>query len=437
MKFNTRKGSGWSQGAPKIRKGSQWVPIDKTSSDRDNTVEFDRKGFTWDQTHVDTQWLFDADATDNITVEKVTSLDNSGPGTLAAALDSAESNDNTLVVFEVGGVLDWEKNGNWLRPSADNVYVAGETAPYPGVTMIRGGVRLEGSNNIWRHMTFLNGNDVANVDNARCWVFDDSGDNNILDHCSIGWSPETNISHRHSHEALAVINSINAEALNDSDHHEAPHGYGVHYSGEIDDGTEQTGLSYMGNLQAHNWKRNPRMKDDELFFANVYTYNWGSQYFHSGSYDPQIDVINSVSEPGVDTYSPSNRGIFKHTFTVYFDGFENKSDHNIVEDGYDDRVTFVNEPMNKPPGLDLDDLVPASQLEDFLKPMVGPRPADRDPWSQRVIDDWDNREGRIIDYETDVGGYPDYPLTRRTLDPSSTDVLGWLQQYTDEVEMGV
>lgn len=386
-------------------------------------------GFSWDQTNVDTQWLFDADENDNLTVETVTNLDASGSGSLAGALSAAESNDNTIIVFEVGGVID--NGGDIFRPSADNVYIAGQTAPYPGVTLIRGGVRTSGNNNIWQHMTFLPGDDVKYPDKSRSITVDDDGGQNVLfDHCAVGWAADTNINLRESTNT-AFINSINAEPMNNSSHSEgspsdSSHGYGLYLK-------DDARASYIGNLQTHSWKRNFKPNENtQVVFANNYIYNWGERVYHGSDSDSKADWVKTVIEAGDDSTAVYDEGIFDdEPGIVYW------SDNTLIPEDTslnDGGIDYVDSPMDLPEGLSEDDLVPTDELEDFLTPMVGPRPANRDPFSQRIVDDFTNRTGKIIDDHLDVGGYPEYTKKTRSLNLPETDILSWLQQYTTMVE---
>lgn len=383
-------------------------------------------GFSWDQTHVDTQWLYDADETDDITVETVTNLDPSGEGSLEAALSAAEDNANTLVVFEVGGVIDYGGD-TFLRSRGENVYIAGQTAPYPGVTLVRGGLRIHGDNTIVQHMTFLPGDDVATPSKSRSITYDDEATHVIVDHCAAGWAPDTNVNFRNDHSNLALINSINSEPLNESSHPEAPHGYGTLMS------ENTTEITVMGNLMTHNWKRNPynSQSDANFTWINNYVYNWGARHYHGTTSDgPEFDWIGNVSHEGPDT--DLEEGIFEgNEATVYYEDNLLIPDDTPLED---DSLTYVDDPLNLPMGLAESDMIPPGDLEEFLVSTVGPRPADRAPFAERIVEDFVNRAGEIIDHHDDVGGYPDYETQTRELDPPETDVLDWLQQYTVEVE---
>ena len=396
-------------------------------------INGDYTAYRWDQTHVDTQWLIDANENNNLTVETVTNLNAGGPGSLAQALLNAENNENTLVVFEVGGVLDNEGT-TFIRSYADNVYIAGQTAPWPGITIIRGGLRIHGNRTIVQHLSILTGDEVNNPDQGRAAVLDAETHDIIFDHVTAGWSPDTNVNFRQDATRHAFINGINAEPLNVSSHSEGNsptdgHGYGLLHR------HNNSLASYMGVLHVHSWKRNPAVRSSQstLNWINVYTYNWGARHYHGWSDgSPQIDWIGNVAEAGPDTRS--NQGIFNGLNDIIY-----YSD-NIIIGGNplgDHNMTYSDEPLNLPAGLKKEDIVPAEELEQFLISVAGARPADRAPVEQRIIQDFTNREGRIINSFEDHPEYPNYRTTSRFLNPPDTDLLDWLQHYSDEVVLGI
>ena len=68
---------------------------------------------------------------------RVTNLNSDGPGSLRAAI---EAEGPRIVVFEVGGVIDLGKQT--LRLRNPFITIAGQTAPSPGITLIRGGIDI-------------------------------------------------------------------------------------------------------------------------------------------------------------------------------------------------------------------------------------------------------------------------------------------------------
>jgi hypothetical protein len=67
-------------------------------------------------------------------IVRVTNLNADGPGSLKAAL---ETKGPRIVVFEVGGVIDLGRTT--LEITEPYLTIAGQTAPSPGITIIRGG----------------------------------------------------------------------------------------------------------------------------------------------------------------------------------------------------------------------------------------------------------------------------------------------------------
>ncbi|MEG2942409.1 MAG: hypothetical protein RR969_12650 [Thermomonas sp.] len=68
---------------------------------------------------------------------RVTTLATDGPGSLREAVDAEGPR---IVVFEVGGVIDLGVKA--LKIKEPFLTIAGQTAPQPGITLIRGGIDL-------------------------------------------------------------------------------------------------------------------------------------------------------------------------------------------------------------------------------------------------------------------------------------------------------
>lgn len=55
----------------------------------------------------------------------------------------------------------------------------------------------------------------------------------------------------------------------------------------------------------------------------------------------------------------------------------------------------------------------ASDVPAYLAANAGARPREPDPVDDRIVSDWQNGTGSLINFETDVGGFPDRPSTAR------------------------
>ena len=87
-----------------------------------------------------------------------------------------------IIVFDVAGVIPLTSDLN----IGDNTTIAGQTAPYPGIT-IRYYTVQPGANNIIRFVRFRRGQERDVNDGADAtWQRNKTGI--ILDHCSFSWS---------------------------------------------------------------------------------------------------------------------------------------------------------------------------------------------------------------------------------------------------------
>ena len=126
-------------------------------------------------------------------VIRVTNLDREGKGSLRAALDTEGPR---LIVFDVGGVIDLERGQ--LQIGNPFVTVAGQTAPDPGITIIKGGISIAAHDIRIEHISVRPGD--AGQPKKSGWEPDGiatSGGqafNVVIDHCSVTWAVDENIS---------------------------------------------------------------------------------------------------------------------------------------------------------------------------------------------------------------------------------------------------
>ena len=82
----------------------------------------------------------------------VSNLDAAGPGSLRAAI---EASGPRTVVFEVGGVIDMA--GAQLAIRQPFITIAGQTAPHPGITVIKAETTIATHDVIVQHLMFRPG----------------------------------------------------------------------------------------------------------------------------------------------------------------------------------------------------------------------------------------------------------------------------------------
>ena len=112
----------------------------------------------------------------------VTTLEDSGPGTLREACETGGARS---VVFNVAGVINLKSQ---ITIRAPYITIAGQTAPGDGVCVTGESFLLDTHDIVIRHMRFRRGAvDVAFRDDA---LGGNCVGNVILDHCSASWGLE-------------------------------------------------------------------------------------------------------------------------------------------------------------------------------------------------------------------------------------------------------
>lgn len=127
------------------------------------------------------------------TVYRVTNLNDSGPGSLRDAINRA----NCLVVFDVAGCIRLKSH---LVMGYDNVTIAGQTAPFPGITVQGKEIQAKASNLRVQHIAFERGYDPTNLGNADVAKVSPGSDVSTwrrsfihFDHCSFLWGLDETI----------------------------------------------------------------------------------------------------------------------------------------------------------------------------------------------------------------------------------------------------
>lgn len=369
-------------------------------------------------------------------IVRVTSLAASGPGTLAEAL--ARSGPR-LIVFEVGGVIDLAKDPLKIREPF--VTVAGQTAPPPGITLIRGGIRVESHDVVIQHLRVRPGE--AGEAKGSGWepdgVATGSGARDVVvDHCSLTWAVDENLSasgerfrgatpdewRAGTTQRVTFSHNLVAEGLSDSTHRKGEHSKGSLIHDNVG------GALIYANLYASNVERNPFFKGGARgavvnnFIANPGRYamkytlvakEWGEHEHQLG----QMAVVGNVMRYGPDTAA----GV-----TLLFSSgpgaVEVYASDNDARDRAGAAVPLLGGALENFRALERAPLwpegfaaMPASAVADYLGATVGARPWDRDAVDRRIVEQALAGGGAIIDSEQEVGGYPALEPTRRSFDP--------------------
>jgi pectate lyase len=227
-------------------------------------------------------------------VIEVTNLDDSGTGSLRAAIEAAGPR---TIVFRVSGTITLQKD---LRIRNPYLTIAGQTAPGDGIALRRYPLVIEADEVIIRHLRVRLGDESGQDADAVSARF---VRNLILDHVSASWSIDETLSIYHC-EDVTVQWSFITESLYNSNHVKGKHGFGGIW------GSERS--SYHHNLLAHHSNRNPRFASGSghTDFRNNVIYNWGYQATYGGEArqvgdtrfsSSDINVVSNYYQPGPAT----------------------------------------------------------------------------------------------------------------------------------------
>lgn len=231
----------------------------------------------------------------------VTSLADSGPGTLRDALSQSNRN----VTFAVGGTVTLTST---LRFTGHHLTVDGSTSPEPGISIAAGPV-VAGAlldlktchDVILRHVRIMDNPDPDTGDNLRIW---DGAYNVVVDHCSFRRPGDGNLDISDGAHDVTVQWCILAEAYKNSLIR-----------------TDVSNLSLHHNLYVHGDERNPQL-DDATFvdMVNCVVYDWAGNYGTRIRNGASANIVNCVYLPGDGSDPEDAIVIYDSPGPVYLSG---------------------------------------------------------------------------------------------------------------------
>ncbi|MDF9747146.1 RICIN domain-containing protein [Natrinema salsiterrestre] len=344
---------------------------------------------------------------DDTRVIRVTELTREA---LAAAVNASGPR---VVVFEVGGVIDLEEQ--WLTVENDKLFLAGQTAPSPGITLVRGQFSIGANDCIVQHIRSKPGD----AGNERDWTPDaiNTGhgtSNNVIDHCTATWSVDEVMSVGYRTDRTTLSNNLIAEGLHDAS------GPYPHSAGTLV-GDDATDVALLGNVWAQSDNRQPRLKSGTRSVAVNNVIAAGNEVTNLDD-DAVADIVGNTYRR---TPYSSEDYVIQHGRAYLAD---NTSDVNAPLTG------DVTELESRPLWPDSLDALPNRYVLDHAVVNAGARPADRTPHDRRLIDDVQQQSGAIIDSQEEVGGYPTLEETAHSLSVPDTGLREWLAQWARAVE---
>jgi hypothetical protein len=364
---------------------------------------------------------------------RVTTLAKDGPGSLAEAV---AAKGKRIIVFEVGGAIDLERSV--LDIKEPYVTIAGQTAPSPGVTLIRGGIDVHAHDVKISHLRVLTGADhQPHLSGWEADAFSTVGAHNVvIENNTFLWAIDENMSasgprfagktvaewrENTTHDVVFRLN-LAAEGLANASHPKGEHSKGslIH--------DNATRIVFDRNVWAHNVERSPLVKGGaQVLLVNNLIYNPGHRAVHYNLMDlewaghapvtGEITAVGNVLRGGNDTdpglpflmlggvgdlayYGKDNRAVDRHGNPLPMFGRYGETSARLIE--------------KAAPLADLSgyDVLPSGEVETTLLATAGARPWDRGAEEIRVLFFVAEGRGDILDSEDEVGGYPKLEATR-------------------------
>lgn len=360
-------------------------------------------------------------STPNTEVLRVTNLNDSGPGSLRAALMGTGPR---TVIFEISGTIELS-SPIVLRGQQSYLTVAGQTAPSPGITVSRYPILLIEAHDVLLQHLRLRIGDQTSGDHDGLGARQPGTTNFVFDHLSVSWGIDENVGITHGANNGTIRYTLISEALDCA----GVHSEGCHSRNFLM--ARSNHMLLQRSLIAHGKTRHPRWGKDEGYppasavIANNVIYNWGSggTQIAGESGEKYIAVVGNTYQDGADT----------RVAPIFVDGDLNQvylddNRHNgglpsdpwdiVTEGGTGSRVNTPpvdnNGELIWPEGLD-DVLIPSGQVMADVLLNAGARPADRDSVDLRIVVGVQSGQGRIIDHQSEVGGFPNLAVNYRPL----------------------
>lgn len=358
---------------------------------------------------------------------RVTTLAADGPGSLRAAI---KAKGPRIVVFEVAGIIDLGRDS--IDINNPFLTIAGQTAPAPGITIIKGGIDIKTHDVKLQHIRVLTGADgqpkrsgweadaLSTVRAARV----------VVENCTFLWGIDENMSASgprftgttveewRAGTSRDIVFRLNlaAEGLADSSHPKGEHSKGslVH--------DNATGIVFDRNIWAHNVERSPLVKGGaQVLMINSLIYNPQRRAVHYNLMDlewagqprvtGEITAVGNVMRGGNDTdpglpflmlggvgdlafYGRDNVAVDRLGNPLPLFGRYGKTEAKLIE---------AQAPLAS---LDGYRILPADEVETTVLATAGARPWDRGSEELRVLFFIAEGRGEVIDDESEVGGYP-------------------------------
>ncbi len=211
------------------------------------------------------------------------------------------------MVFRVGGTINLNQNA--IDVVDPYLTIAGQTAPGGGIALRNGDLKIRTNDVVIRYVRFRPGDtpDVGNSGVSHCIFMRDGSRNVVIDHCSLTWGTDENLtifSAGGQIDNISVQNSIISEGIRKPGGGKNTHAAGPTIGGISGSASNTTNISVHRNLMSHNQFRNPYMKNQNGEVINNLVFDWEywGMMFRGGI---TIDIIGNKFKRG-ETYLGAN-----------------------------------------------------------------------------------------------------------------------------------
>jgi len=226
----------------------------------------------------------------------VTNLNDSGPGSLRAAIDAEGSR---IVVFRVAGIIPLESNLDIDNP---DITIAGQSAPGDGNCISNHSLNINTHNVILRHLRVRRGNPSGGQGSDNIGGHPEA--QIIVDHCTASWGRDENLSLYRWMDQQTIdgevkqikkpVSNLTIQYCNSTEALGPGHEFGGTRGGRD--------ATFHHNLFACNTGRNPSIgMSGEFDYRNNVIFNWGHRTMDGGDETSLINVINNYYKPGPAT----------------------------------------------------------------------------------------------------------------------------------------
>ncbi|MFZ5471519.1 MAG: hypothetical protein ACOZIN_19005 [Myxococcota bacterium] len=351
-------------------------------------------------------------------------LNDDGPGSLRAAL---ESDFPRTILFRTGGTIELSRD---LVIASPFVTVAGQTAPGHGVTLKNASLVIQTHDVLVRYLRVRPGDGTGPAgedrDGIKVLGRDSGGEtyNVVIDHVSVSWATDENISIWYDAHDVTVSSSIIAEGLYYSIHPEKPHSMG------LITGPQATRISLLRNLMFNNNARNPFVTGGALQVVNNVIVNWGVLGTDARGREQSIhaNIVGNSYLPGVRTnLGGSPLQLYCESDQYHLSGNEGRfPDGSLRRDwelvtaggGLTSRAGRAVDLFAAPQAT----VLSAAEAFEAVVGQSGARVPFTDPVDQRIVVSTRGQEGEAVSSPQDVGGYPSLEPGAAPLDRDSDGI---------------